>query len=250
MKILLIDIETAPHLALIWGPKTNWISPDHVQQSGYTLCFAAKWLGAEKVIFKSVFHHTAEVMIQSAWDLLHEADAVIHYNGTQFDLPTLHSDFIERGMTPPSPAHDIDLLKTSRQRFRRYSHRLDAVAKWLGLGAKTEHKGMPLWIGCMNNNRKDWATMRTYNINDVLLLERVYEAFLPWIKSHPNHALYTDSDRPICGNCGGTRLSRQGIKTTATQAYQQYKCLSCGKWQRQRANSTPPETKRNILVSA
>ena len=248
LRILQIDIETAPHTALIWGPKQSWISPDNVVESGYTLCFAAKWYGKPGVIFSSVLDGERE-MAQLAWDLLDEADAVIHYNGTKFDIPILRGDWMTHRLGSPSPFHEIDLLKVVRQRFRRYSNKLDEVAKWLGVGSKVRHKGLQLWVECMRGDEKAWKTMKRYNIQDVLLLEKVYNLLRGEIRQHPNHALYTDDTRPCCPKCGSRQLTRQGYKTTLTQKYQQFKCKKCGSWLRKRTTSVPPDKREGVLVS-
>lgn len=249
MEILQIDIETAPHLAAIWGPRQRWISPDNIIEDGYTLCFAAKWYGRPGVHFYSVQNDGKEDMIQAAWDLLNQADAVIHYNGTKFDIPTLNGDFQECGLGVPSSYHEIDLLKTVRRKFRKYSNKLDEVAKWLGVGGKVQHKGLRLWLECMNGDESAWRTMERYNKQDVRLLERVYNHLRPWIVSHPNHALYTDDTRPCCPKCGSRRITWQGYRTTKTQKYREFKCTACNSWSRKRTTALPPDKREGVLVA-
>lgn len=250
MKILQIDIETAPHLAAIWGPKQTWISPDNVIEDGYTMCFAAKWYGKPGVDFYSVHHHGSDAMVKAAWDLLNEADAVIHYNGTKFDIPTLNGDFQECGLGVPASYHEIDLLKTVRKRFRKYSNKLDEVAKWLKVGGKVQHKGLGLWLECMGGEAKAWETMRRYNIQDVRLLERVYNKLRPWITQHPNHALYIDDTRPCCPSCGSRKLQSRGMAHTKTQSYRRFHCQSCGSWSRKRTTALAPDKREGVLVAA
>jgi len=250
MDILQIDIETAPHMALIWGPKNTYIQPSNVVQSGYTLCFAAKWYGKPGVKFFSVHEHGHDRMVTESWQMLHDADAVIHYNGTKFDIPILNADFQGLRLGPPQPYHEIDLLKAVRAKFRRYSNKLDEVARWLGVGAKVQHKGLKLWIDCMDGCDKAWRIMERYNKMDVVLLEKVYNELRPWITTHPNHALYTDDTRPCCPNCGSRHIVRQGFKHSKTQSYQQYSCKKCGTWSRQRTTSIPPDKRAGILVQS
>jgi hypothetical protein len=249
MKILMIDIETAPHTAMVWGPKQTYISPDNILESGYTLCFAAKYYGVPGVEFYSVPKDGHDGMAQAAWRLLDDADAVIHYNGTKFDIPTLNADFVTHGLGVPAPFHEIDLLKAVRSRFRKYSNKLDEVAKWLGVGGKVQHKGLQLWRECMDGDEKAWKTMQRYNVMDVRLLERVYNALKPWIKAHPNHALYTDDTRPCCPQCGSRRLERRGYSYTKTQKYQRYQCQTCGTWSRKRTTAVPPDKREGIFVA-
>ena len=141
-KILLIDIETSPNLATVWGIWQQNISLNQLLESSSTLCYAAKWLGEDEVMFKSVQNTTYKRMLKSVHKLMDEADAIIHYNGSRFDIPTLNKEFLIAGMPPPSPAKQIDLLSVARKQFRFVSNKLDYVSQALGLGKKTEHWDM------------------------------------------------------------------------------------------------------------
>ena len=79
--------------------------------------------------------------------LLNDADAVVHYNGTKFDIPTLNKEFLLHSFNPPSPYKQIDLLRVVRSNFRFPSNKLDYVAQRLNLGKKHEHEGHELWGG-------------------------------------------------------------------------------------------------------
>jgi DNA polymerase elongation subunit (family B) len=235
MKILLLDIETAPNVAYVWGLFKENIPLQRLVDSGYVLCWAAKWYGDDEMMFDSVHQSKPKTMLKRIHKLLEEADAVIHYNGTRFDIPTLNKEFLLHRMTPPSTYRQIDLLATARSRFRFTSNKLDYVAKALGVGGKTKHAGFELWVKCMNGDEEAWAVMEEYNKQDVNLLEEVYEIFLPWIRNHPNRALYADSDVHACPLCGSDRIVRRGYAYTASGKYQRYRCTSCGHWCRDRS---------------
>lgn len=250
MKILLLDIETSPHLAMIWGSKPGWVHPKNFKEVGKTICWAAKWLNQRGVLFDSSFQSAEREMVGGIWNLLDEADAVIHYNGARFDVPTLNKEFLTHGMHPPKPYHQIDLLKTIRKEFRLHSNKLDEVLRHLGMQTKVSHKGMELWAECMENDPKAWKQMERYNRRDVAIMEGLYKRILPWIKNHPNHALYLDDTRPCCPNCGSRKVKKDGTRTTKTQKYQQYKCGDCGTWIKGRNTILPPDKRVNVLVQA
>jgi DNA polymerase elongation subunit (family B) len=245
MKLLLLDIETAPHLSATWGLYDQNVAIDQLIEPGYTLCWAAKWYGEKEVMFESIVTGNKR-MIRRIHKLLNEADAVCHYNGTKFDIPTLNKEFLLLDLKPPSPFKEIDLLKTARRKFRLASNKLDFVAQALGLGSKTKHKGMALWFGCMKKNPEDWKVMEEYNKQDVLLLERVYKRLLPWISGHPN--LSTFDGARCCTNCGSEALQARGWSVTAGGRYQRLQCTDCGKWMRsaRRERSTGKELREAI----
>jgi len=196
--------------------------------SGYVLCWAAKWYGEETIHYDSVFQSKPKKMISRIYNLLENADAVIHYNGTKFDIPTLNKEFLLHGLTPPAPYKQIDLLKTARSKFRFPSNKLDYISQTLKLGKKLKNSGHELWISCMNNDPKAWEVMKEYNINDVILLEAVYEKLKPWISNHPNHGAYDDG--VCCTNCGSLRYQRRGVAVTRSFKYPRYWCKNCGTW--------------------
>jgi len=250
MKILHLDIETAPNKVYTWGLWNQNVGINQIVEPGYTLCWAAKWHGQREVFFNSVHQSSEKEMLQEIFDLLEEADAVVHYNGEKFDIPTLNKEFAINNMGVPQPFHQIDLLKTSRKRFRFPSNKLDYVAQAFGLGSKVKHKGMELWNQCMEGNASAWKQMERYNKQDVRLLEPLYTTLLPWIKSHPNHALFMETDRPVCPNCGSKHVVKKGTETTKTMSYQRYKCSDCGTPIRGRTNNVSKEKRGHILTQS
>lgn len=230
MKILHIDIETAPHKVYAWGLWDQRIALNQIVEPGYTLCYAAQWHGSREIIFDSVHATSARKMLRGVHALLDEADAVCHYNGTSFDIPVLRGEFMAQKFKPYSPFAQIDLIKVARS-TRMASRKLDYLAQTLGLGHKLEHKGMDLWRGCMDGDEAAWRTMERYNRQDVRLLAKLYKELLPWIKGHPTVGLYS-GQHDGCTHCGSTRLQARGYARTRAGAYPRFQCLDCGAWNR------------------
>ncbi|TXH19806.1 MAG: hypothetical protein E6R03_00060 [Hyphomicrobiaceae bacterium] len=228
IKILLLDIETAPNLAYVWGLFEQNVAINQIADVSYVMCWAAKWHGEKEVMFDSVRKSGPKKMLERIHKLLCEADVVVHYNGMKFDIPTLNKEFLIHKMSPPSPYRQVDLLRVSRGTFKFQSHKLDYVSQQLGLGSKLKHTGFQLWIDCMENKRAAWSSMEKYNKQDVILLEKVYEKFRPWIKNHPNHGLYDGVE--CCPRCAGTNIQARGKARTKAVTYQRYQCKDCGSW--------------------
>jgi len=193
------------------------------------MCYSAKWLGEEDVYFDSVHRNDAKKMLEGVHAMLCEADAVVHYNGSKFDIPTLNKEFLVHKMPPPPPIKQIDLLRTVKSQFRFPSNKLDYVAQRLGLGKKKDHEGHILWVKCMNGDKKAWKTMEEYNIQDVILLEKLYNRLTPWIKTPLNKTIMMkDRDGFVCPTCSKPSLLSKGFRYTTTGAYQRYQCKACG----------------------
>lgn len=234
MKRLLVDIETAPNTAHVWGLFKQNISISQIMDSSYVMCWSAKWYGENDIYFDSVNKSSPTRMLKRIHKLLDEADAVIHYNGSRFDIPTLNKEFLIYNINPPATYKQIDLLQVAKNQFRFPSNKLDYVAQALGLGSKHKHAGHELWVKCMAGDKEAWRIMEQYNKQDVVLLEKVYDKMLPWIKNHPNVALYDESDDLVCTNCGSKHLKRRGYSYTSVGKYQRYVCEDCGTWMRGR----------------
>ena len=229
-KILLLDIETSPNLAYVWGIWEQNVNVNHMVSSSTTLCWAAKWLGQKRVMFDSVNESTPKQMLKRIHALLDEADVVVHYNGKKFDIPTLNKEFLLHDMPPPAPYKQVDLLQVARGTFRFQSNKLDYVSKQLGSGGKVKHEGFELWVKCMAGDQPAWGRMKKYNIGDVTELEVVYRKLLPWIKGHPNHGTYSHSQ--VCPNCGSKSVQQRGEARNASGTYKRYQCKDCGAWSR------------------
>ena len=78
MKILLLDIETSPNTAHVWGLWQQNVSINQLMESSYVLCYAAKWLNGDDVFFDSVHKSKPKAMLKGIHALLESADAVIH----------------------------------------------------------------------------------------------------------------------------------------------------------------------------
>jgi DNA polymerase elongation subunit (family B) len=233
MKILMLDIETSPNTAHIWGLFDQNVSINQLLESSYVLCWAAKWLGEDTIYWQRSYGNGGRSrvgMLRAIHKLLDQADALVHYNGTRFDIPTLNKEFLLHGMTRPSPSKEIDLLRVTRNQFKFTSNKLDYVVRALNLGEKVKHRGHELWLGCMNNDPDCWKEMETYNRHDVVILEKLYYRLLPWIKNHANYSVYHSGQ--VCPNCGSLKYHRRGYATCRTGRYQRFQCQDCGSWYR------------------
>jgi len=229
MKILFLDLETSPNLAHVWGLWDQNIAINQIERSTEVICWGARWLGQDKVLFKSVHHHGKEAMLDELHKVMDEADVLIGWNSAAFDSKHIKREFIENGYLPPSPWIELDLMRIVRSQFKFPSNKLDYVSQKLGVGAKVKHSGFQLWLDCMAGNSKAWKEMKEYQIQDVNLLVDLYAILLPWIKNHPHQGL--DRNAPTsCRNCGETEISKWGFRYNAGSKLQRYRCSTCGSY--------------------
>lgn len=235
MKVLGIDIETSPNLAYVWSLfRIGNLSNDKLVEASQMMCFSAKWIeGAtedSQTVFYSDYVNGHQSMLEAAFDLLDEADALVHYNGATFDEPRINRELLTHGFLPPSPYKRIDLYRVIRRRFGFPSGKLNYVAGELGLGQKAKHEGFEMWTRCLANDADAWAEMEKYNRQDVVLTEELFRVLLPWIPGLPSYGAESGAD--VCPACGSSDLRREGHAYTQSGAYQRYVCRGCHTWSR------------------
>ena len=242
-KILLLDIETAPAVAYVWGLHDQNININQVVKPGYVLCWSARWLDGEMEFCKIT--QGQRKMLLRIRNLLDEADAVVHYNGASFDIPVLNREFIKHKIPPPSPFKQIDLYRAIHRTTRFDSGKLAFVAKELKIGEKLSTGGFELWEGCMNGDQSAWAIMEKYNRQDVELLVTLYKRLLPWIPAHP---VLTSGEGLSCTRCEGKHLQRRGQAVVSGGAYARYQCQDCGAWSRGTALVVKRDKNRTVPI--
>lgn len=249
MRTLYIDIETAPAVAYIWDLKTRYVPISQVAEDGYILCFAYRWEDEDEVGFWSIWDQGHDAMVEAAHELLSEADHVVTYNGNSFDLPRLNSEFLVSRLGPPEPYHHTDLYLAVSKKFRVLSKSMNHMLKKLDIGSKLEHKGFELWTNCMAGVKEDQRLMEDYNIQDVAVMQELYEVMYPWLDNVPNKALWMEpSAKPKC-RCGSEDLRFKGYKRTKVLTYKQYHCNDCGSWMRERYAEDTGKTRRKDVVT-
>lgn len=253
MRNLLLDIETAPNTAYVWGTFKQNIGLNQIIETGRVLCLAYKWLGDDETHFLAEWQAGGrQQFLTEIARVLDEADVVTTYNGKKFDIPTLNKELLTEGILPPSPYKQIDLYQIVRSTFRFTSNKLDHVAEQLGIGNKVKHEGFELWIKVMAGDAEARERMREYNLQDVDLMVPLYHKLRPWIRNHPNAALFAEDHRDTetlrCKTCGGHHLVKRGYAYTQLGKFQRYRCEDCGSWSRGRENLTSKEQRQTFTT--
>lgn len=253
-KVLIVDIETLPMEAYIWGMYDQHIGLDMIKTDWSILSFSAKWLGApaEEVMYYDTRNEENvrddSKLLKIIHSLLDECDVAIHQNGIRFDIPKLNARFIKHGMKPPSSFRHIDTLRIAKRHFAFTSNKLAYMTELLCTKYKkldhSEFSGFKLWNECMKGNLKAFKSMEEYNKYDVLSLEELYIKLQPWDKTIRWSAFNEDTEERC--SCGSTEIKRNGYIYTNTAKYERHTCQVCGKEYRGSKNIMTKENKAKL----
>lgn len=238
-KILILDIETAPNIAYVWGAWKQNIGQNQWKQKGHIMSYAAKWLDSDTIEYAENRKSNDKAIVKKLFRLLDKADVVVAHNGDRFDLPVILGRGLSHGLNPPSPYHTVDTCRVARRRFRYTQNSLANLAEELGLAdKKSAHKKFPgfeLWLECLRMNDDAWEEMKKYNIEDVVVLEELYLKMRPYIDNHPNVVQEVEGEDIHCPKCGSTNIQWRGYYYTKVGlCYRRFQCMDCGGWGRMR----------------
>lgn len=256
VKILFIDIETAPLAGAVWGLWQNNVSLNQIERDWYILSFSAKWAHSDEVIYfdKSESWDTEDdlPLLIEAWKLLNQADIVVGQNSKKFDEKKLNARFIINGLQPPSHYRSVDTLEIAKKNFGFTSNKLEYLSdKLCKRYKKLKHAkfaGYELWKECLKGNQEAWLEMQEYNVYDVLALEELYEILRPWHRQHPNTNLYTDSTDHVC-SCGHSDWEHDGYHYTNLSKFDRFRCVKCGAQARGRVNLLPENKRKSLRMN-
>ena len=234
-KIMVLDIETCPHVGYFWGTHKQYIPIENVKERGRVISIAWMYIGDKKVHQVDESKDSRSKMLEETHKAMSEADAIVTWNGDRFDIPRLMGEFLQAGLPPPPPVTSIDLIKTVRK-LGLPSSKLSYVGPVLLGDYKVKHEGFSLWLKCMNEQHAEylsaWKKMRRYNVGDVKLTASLYGVLKPWIKNHPYLGEHKGTKGEFeCPRCGETEnYQHRGYRRTATTTTERIRCGSCGGW--------------------
>lgn len=235
-RILFYDIETSPNIGYYYGRKYEANILAKLKHSDI-FSFSYKWRGTREIWCYTQEERNEEKLIRILHKLFQDSDLIIAHYGDQFDLKVVRARMIFYGLQPPKIMTTVDTKAVASRYFKFDGNSLDELGDYLGLGRKVKVSVFDLWLECMKGSRKAWDDLARYNKQDVNLLERVYDKFLPWIESHPNIARILNPEEKSdgkCPKCGSDNCERRGYRATKASTQRQWVCRECGGWFLQR----------------
>lgn len=229
-RILLWDIETTPMIVTTWGLFKPHLDHANIRQESFIISGAWKWAEEDEVNAVSINIRNPKndrPVISALHKVLSMADVLVGHNGDKFDLRKFNARAIYHNLRPLPPIPTVDTLKVARKLFYFNSNRLDYLGKFL-CGTGKIPTNYDLWMKIMDKDAEALEKMVKYNKVDVLVLEKVYKRLRPYMRNHPNTALYRDA--VCCAACGSEKYEKRGFHYLIATRRQRYRCNECGAW--------------------
>lgn len=245
LKIVTIDIETFANLVWSWELYgKNWSAIDK-EMEWFPFSIGVKWLGQKTRYYSLADYKNWKPVItrhkggaftvrppdirplmEDIWNILDVADVVVGWNSKAFDVKKLNDQLIALGFPPYSPFKQVDVMAEKKKLTKSNSNSLDSTSEHWGTGRKVKHEGWPLWMKCIEDDKKAQKLMKAYCIRDVDITEKNYLFMRPWIRNHPHVGAYRNLP-DACRICGREDMwQSRGLSepTMSGARHRRYQC--------------------------
>lgn len=230
IKRLFFDIETSPILCYTWriGSKIN-LNYENIVKTWSIICICWKFEGEEEIYSLTWDENMNDAaMLREFMKVASSADEIIGHNGDKFDIKKIRTRCLLHNIPAFPKYRSFDTLKKARGNFAFDSNRLDAIARYLGIGAKVEHDGFDMWKEVMEDNRAALNKMVEYCRGDVILVEDIYHALKHYVKPNTHAGVHKGGYKYTCPICAHEKINL--VKNDVTQKgtiSRVVECLSC-----------------------
>ena len=231
IKRLFFDIETSPMVVYSWRIGYNLsITPDNIINEWKIICISYKWEHENEVKhFTWDENQDEKQMLIDFINIANQADELVAHNGDRFDIKKIRTRCVFHRIPMFPKYRTLDTLTKSKSAFNFSSNKLDYIAKFLGVGAKLQHEGFPMWVKCLQNDKQALKDMVKYCDMDIVVLEDVFLTLQSYIKPNTHAGVVvggTKRDCPICASSNVSLLKNDVTeKGTISRVME---CQSCG----------------------
>lgn len=208
---------------------------------GSVCSMAYKYLGKKKVhslaisdysnYDDDVFDDTE--LLKDIHFIISDADVIIGHYSKGFDLPFLNTRFILNGLPPITHKPHVDTyFDMAKRKLSFRSRKLKNLAYALKLPEKKNPMDFPRdWNAVIVKKPGAMRKMVTYNKQDVIVLELVYEKLKAVCVNHPHLGLIAGHNKKenSCPYCASFKTKIQSYYTTLRGKQCVRHCNECGK---------------------
>ena len=237
LKRLFFDIETSYVKAPVWRSGEQYVGHNNLEGEVRVICVCYKWQYEDEVKYLTWDENQDDKkLLKDFIKVMGQADELVGHNHERFDIRVLRTRCVLQGVLMFPKYRTFDTLKKARKYFAFTSNKLDYLGQVLEVGRKLDHEGIGLWRrvqeGATKAIKKEaLKEMVNYCIQDVVLLEDVFNVFMPYVDHNTNHAVlkFGYEGRWRCPECGGSDVKLSHTDTTPLGYIKRYMKCSCKK---------------------
>lgn len=230
MKLVFIDIETAPLPVWVWRMGKQVVRHNQLltgKEIYDIICICYCFNDGKKA--KSLTWEDPD-MIQKFDDIIRssEIDYVIGKNSDRFDIKHINAQrmFQDLSGMPEWNQYTEDLEKQMRRHFILPSQSLDYISARLGLGGKDKMEFQD-WKDIVEHNDnygKSLTKMVKYCKKDVEDTREIWEYCKKHFTPKWNESIIKDME--CCTHCGSTKIRKNGVRQSGSTKWQMWFCNS------------------------
>ncbi len=241
LQVLHVDIETSISKFYGFSCGEQYVSHDSMVEGTETkvMSIQFKFEGDKKTQFlawdfdkKTKTGDDSRILEKFVTHVLPEAHILVGQNLDGFDYKVLNDRIMLLGLTPIDHELTLDILKLSRQSFRKLSHKLDYRSKLTDLGGKHRMERQD-WIDIVEGRKSVLDKMIPYGLKDVddeqaiMYKEFNYYKKLPVKIQKIIRQYLIKPERVMCLKCASRRQRRFDIKVKTVANTLKYTCNTC-----------------------
>ncbi len=237
LKVLTFDLETSYMKAdMIWRCGEQYITHGQLVMGFHyvkVIVITYKWLHEKKVhALTWDKNQNCDKIVEQFDKVLQQADIVIGQNHESFDLKHLNTQRMMNDLPPLEGWNKLteDTKKMIKRFFNLPSAALDYLSKHvIKTKGKIKMEGddwRDIQEGAPEIAAKKLKKMVSYGKKDVTDTEKVFLKVFLYCKPKTNMATVVGKDL-ACMRCGGMDLRTLRKSYSATQVFQQYRCVDC-----------------------
>lgn len=253
-RVCVFDLEFSPCVSYNFELFNINISPDQIISHPFMLSWSAKMLN-EPTVYSDVLTGKEAInqddyrIVNSLRELLNTCQVLIGHNINSYDLKKFNTRLLKHNLPPLVKFQTVDTLAVAKQSFDFPSNSLKYINSFLQIKEKQTNEGFVLWKKCMDGDDKALQEMDSYCQGDVLATEDLYYRVRPFVKGHPNLALYHESEEERCPNCGSESLKDEGYYFTPAGKWESLRCEDCGAVSRSKQNELSKDKRKSLKVN-
>jgi len=241
-RILLPDVEVAFKLGYFYNQWNTNIPAHRIKQDSFLISAAWKWYGQKTIhsvsvlddptAFKTDFKND-RVVANALYEAYEEADAVVYFNGINFDDREINTALIRNRIPPKKTVVKIDPYKIARSHFRfSGGNSLKNLCVQLKLKSKKADIDDETWIAAAEGCPVAIKKVVSYNRHDIEPMSEAWDLLKPYAPAalNMNHFVKDSNGLPVhvCPSCGSANFTKRGKQYNKVMVKQTYHCQDCG----------------------